>query len=49
MVQSKLQKEDSVIHVIVSHCEDWPERLRELTKDGEMEVQVLNLSPRDYD
>jgi error-prone DNA polymerase len=47
MVQGRLQKEDNVIHVIVSHCENWSEQLRELTDDEELEVNVLALSPRD--
>ena len=47
MVQGKVQKHDNVIHVIVSHCENWSEQLRELTEDGQMEVNVLALSPRD--
>ncbi len=30
MVQGKVQKEGQVIHVIVSHCEDWSKLLRHL-------------------
>ena len=47
MVQGKVQKQDSVIHVIVQHCENWSEQLCALTEDGELEVSVLTLSPRD--
>ncbi|HVX26626.1 MAG TPA: OB-fold nucleic acid binding domain-containing protein, partial [Parafilimonas sp.] len=47
MVQGKVQKQDNVIHVIVQHCENWSDQLSALTEDGEVEVSVLTLSPRD--
>jgi error-prone DNA polymerase len=47
MVQSKVQKQDNIIHVIVQHCENWSEQLCALIEDGELEVSVLTLSPRD--
>jgi error-prone DNA polymerase len=47
MVQGKLQKQDNVIHVIVQHCENWSDQLCALTEDGELDVSVLTLSPRD--
>lgn len=31
MVQGKVQKEGQVVHVIVTHCEDWSKLLRHLT------------------
>ena len=34
MVQGKVQKEGQVIHVVVSHCEDWSKLLRHLLRDG---------------
>jgi error-prone DNA polymerase len=47
MVQGKVQKQDNVIHVIVQHCENWSDQLCALTEDGELEVSLLTLSPRD--
>ncbi len=32
MVQGKVQKEGKVIHVVVSHCEDWSKLLRHLNE-----------------
>ena len=47
MVEGKLQKEGSVIHVIVSHCEDWSKLLRSLTTTNNENLPVLTLSSRD--
>jgi error-prone DNA polymerase len=47
MVEGRVQKQGNVIHVIVQHCENWSDQLCALTEDGELEVSVLTLSPRD--
>jgi len=49
MVQGKLQKEGQVIHVIVSHCEDWSKLLRSLTTPNTANLPALMLSPGETD
>jgi len=46
-VEGKLQKKGEVMHVIVTHCEDWSKMLRGLTSDKKEDISVLTLSPRD--
>jgi error-prone DNA polymerase len=47
MVEGKLQKEGEVIHVIVSHCENWSKLLRVLTTTKHEDLPLLTLSRAD--